>query len=129
MWKWLEMRELAIEILNSKFCKNWASATLIRLGRRYFIAKWLVFGYTKLLARREGLSDEEVMEIGPLESVRLMRMRESPYYTDYIELEIKKLFKDEFESIAAQLKDFLDSTTNDSDEEETEYEELRKASI
>jgi len=112
------MREFAIEILNAKFCKNWASATSIQFGRQYFIANWLLSGYKKLLARREGLSDAEVMEIGPLESVRLMRMRESPYYADYVELEIKKLFKDEFETIAARLKDLLDSTNNNSDEED-----------
>ena len=104
------MRLLAIQNLNSIGANSqWSPAKLIVLGRRYHIRHWVISGYKKLLTRHEGISDEEATDIGLQESLRIMRMREVPYFADYVDVEIKRVFKDELVSIAAMSKSFISS--------------------
>lgn len=104
------MRRLAIQKLNAIGPeKKWPPVKSITLGRKYHVQHWVILGYKALLTRHGGISDDEAGDVGLRVSLRIMRMRENPYFMDYVDAEIRKVFKDELASIEAENKAFVTS--------------------
>ena len=109
-WFCLSMRQLAIQKLKAiSFEKQWSPVKSIKLGRKYHVQHWVISGYKTLLTRHDGISDDEAGDVGLRASLRIMRMREYPYFMDYLDAEMRKVFKDELASIEAENKAFYTS--------------------
>ena len=111
------MRLLAIQNLNSISAeKKWPPLKSILLGREYYIRHWVISGYNDLLTRSANISDEEAIAVGLLESLRIMRIRESPSDTSCVDAEFRNVFKDELASIDS-LNEAFKTLTGASDEQ------------
>lgn len=108
MWFCLEMRDLAIKKLNVEFICKWTPAKMVLFGRRYFVDYWVRTGYRMVVVRNGAISDDEANEIGPLQCLRLMRLRESPRDFSHrnVDAEIQGAFRDELQKLVAKQKAF-----------------------
>jgi len=106
MWSCLEMRELAIKRIDATIVSRWAPAKLVLFGRRYFVDSWVRIGYRIFVIRNGAISDEEANEIGPLQCLRLMRLRESmPRDSSFnVDAGIQAAFRDELQKLVARQK-------------------------
>ena len=91
------LRKLAIRKISCNATQQ------IVLGRKYSVHSWVEAGYKGIVASRN-ISDEQMEEIGLLESFKLLRItvvgiQKSNYSSP--DNEIKKIFHEELESIAA----------------------------
>jgi hypothetical protein len=107
MWSCLEMRELAIKRIDATIVSRWPPAKLVLFGRRYFVDSWVRIGYRIFVIRNGAISDEEANEIGPLQCLRLMRLRESmprDFSPFNLDAGIQTAFRDELQKLAAKQK-------------------------
>jgi len=84
---------------------------MVQMGRRFWIEKWVIDGYKSLTLRgRPYISDEEMLEIGPVAAFQLMRLREERitfhgsggWKVLDVDAAIRKVFSQELTSIAAE---------------------------
>jgi len=99
LWRCSSLRKLAIRKISWSGVHDLNAWQKIALGRKYCVPSWVEGGYKWIVAKRN-IPDERVEEIGVLESFKLLRIIISQNYSPP-DNEIKKVFHEELESIAA----------------------------
>jgi hypothetical protein len=85
----------------------------IVFGRKYFISSWVKDGYEMVIEKRT-ITDEEMEEIGPVESFKLMRIISNAQMRNSASMTIKSTFQAELLSIAADENAYDRSNRSDS---------------
>jgi len=106
LWRCPSLRNIALRKISWSRFGN--PTQQIVLGRKYSVSTWVEAGYKAIVAARN-ISDEQMEEIGLLESFKLLRISQkyqadNPSATDD---EIKETFKEELQSIATVEKELL----------------------
>ena len=112
LWRCRSLRDLAIRKLESP--SGWSeehpppsAVEAIILGRKYFISRWVLEGYTVIASTGE-ITDADMEAIGAVESFKLMRINRGDdiSYYSIVENTVKAAFQAELASITAAEKLF-----------------------
>jgi len=76
VWRFLNLRKLSREKLETTAELRLTSTEKIILGRKVHISSWVIEGYEELVLGDETIEDEDAVEIGLLDTLWLFRIRE-----------------------------------------------------
>ena len=93
---------------SNKSLEHPTAIELLKMGRSFWVQKWVICGYMASVGRGKGISEEEMLEIGSVEAFRLMRMREKRkacFDSEFdIQTAVQQVFQEEIAWIVAEEK-------------------------